>query len=208
MRIEVYTDGSAMTKGLPGGWGSVICVDGQKVKELSGYLESATNNDAELIAAIRGLEFALELSISRGDFDFELDVTLCSDSQLVLGWASGEYRFKQLDKMALYDTLSKLVRKMKVKTRWVAGHSGDEHNERCDKLANLARKQIAENPETAIVKSLTESKIGKKKDGIVCLWYGENLKVIDLINGVIENFNRDVHGKRGSVIQIREEKFR
>ena len=31
---------------------------------------------------------------------------------------------------------------MSVKTQWVQGHSGDEFNDRCDKLANIARKSL------------------------------------------------------------------
>lgn len=205
MKIEVYTDGSATVKGSPGGWASVVIVDGQKAKELYGHLESATNNDAELIAAIKGLEYALELSIGRGDFDFELDVTLCSDSKLVLGWASGEYRFKQADKMVLYDALTRLAHKLKLQTRWIEGHSGDEHNERCDKLANMGRKKIMDPPP---VKSMGDSKIGTKKNHVVSLWYNDVLKIIDFETGSIEDYNREIHGKRGSVLQIRDCKNR
>lgn len=204
----MYTDGSATTKGLPGGWASVILQDGIVVEELSGYLESATNNDAELCGALKGLEYALELSISRGDMDFDLDVTLCSDSKLVLGWASGEYRFKQLDKIDLYDALMRLVRKMKVKTRWVKGHSGEPNNTRCDKLANLARKQMTEKGESSIVRSALESKIGIKKKHVVCVYYENILRIIDFETGLIEVYNRDVHGKRSSIVEIRSEKFR
>lgn len=206
MKIEVFTDGSATVKGSPGGWAAVVLVDGQKAKELYGHLESATNNDAELIAAIKGLEFAMEMSIKRGDFDFELDVILCSDSQLILGWASGEFRFKQLDKMVLYESLERLVHKMKVKTLWIEGHSGHEHNERCDKLANMARKNIADSGTE--IKSLIDSKIGTKKNHVVSLWYNDVLKIIDFETGSIEDYNREVHGKRGSVVQIRDCKNR
>lgn len=210
MRIEVYTDGSATTKENPGGWATVIIVNGQFHKELSGHLESATNNDAELISAIKGLDFAMELlcSPNRGDFDFETDVTLISDSEIVLNWASGKYRFKQLDKMPLYEHLIRLVKKMKVKTRWVRGHSGDVWNERCDKLANMARKGITEEKVDNKPINVNNSRIGTKKKGTASLWYCNTLKVIDFETGIIEDYNRDVHGKRGSVIEIREEKSR
>ena len=57
MVISVYSDGSAQTKDKPGGWAAVILIDGVVHEELSGHLELATNNDAELIAAIQGLDY-------------------------------------------------------------------------------------------------------------------------------------------------------
>ena len=209
MRIETYSDGSATTADKEGGWGAVIVIDGVLHKELAGHLDKATNNDAELVAAIKGLDYVLEyLASFQGSFPMEdLEVSLVSDSEIVLNWANGTYKFKQQDKMPLYDSLIRLVRKMKVKTRWVRGHNGDVWNERCDKLANNARKGITT---IALDKPgpKADTNIGTKKTGIVCLYYGDVLKVVDLENNIIENYNRDVHGKRGSAIEIREEKER
>jgi hypothetical protein len=50
--------------------------------------------------------------------------------------------------------------------------------------------------------------IGSKKNGVVALWYGSTLKIVDLEKNIVENYNRDAHGKRGTLIQIREEKSR
>ena len=58
IKIEVYADGSGNTFDSDGGWGTVLVVDGVNTKELSGYLPSATNNVAELTAAIKGLHYA------------------------------------------------------------------------------------------------------------------------------------------------------
>jgi ribonuclease HI len=208
MKMEIYSDGSATTSQHAGGWGSVVLVDNIFHTELSGHLESATNNDAELIAAISGLEYALTyLSSLGGSFPLETDVTLISDSEIILNWANGTYKFKQVEKMALYDSLRRLVKKLNVKTRWVKGHSGDTWNERCDKLANNARKGIS----TIALDNCgpkADTRIGSKKTDILCVWHNDILKVIDLENNIVENYNRDVHGKRGSAIQIREDKSR
>lgn len=208
MKIEVYADGSAQTKDKPGGWASVILIDGQFHKEIAGHLELATNNDAELIAAIKGLDYALEyLASLQGSFPIESEVILLSDSQIILNWANGTYRFKQADKLVLYEHLRRLVKKLSVKTQWVRGHSGNVWNERCDKLANNARKGIA-------TKSLDkprqkkDTRIGTKKTGVVCLWYSGLLKIIDFENGIVEDYSREVHGKRGSVLEFREDKLR
>lgn len=207
MIVQCYSDGSAMTKGTPGGWGSVIVVDGRIYREISGYLESATNNDAELIAAINGLECVLDfLSTMQGSFPLEYEVTLISDSEIILNWANGAYRFKQTEKLPLYDRLRHLVKKMKVKTQWVKGHSGNVYNERCDRLANMARKGTPKDLDKP--NSIVDTRIGKKKDGTASVWYGNQLRVIDFDNNVIEVYNREVHGKRGSLIEIRKGKDR
>jgi ribonuclease HI len=109
--------------------------DGQKHSEGSGYSPNATNNDMELEAAIQGLtavnnyieEHAYEPDFSNRKIQYS--TTLVSDSQLVLGWASGKYAFRQQDKIDKFKQLQLLVRLMDVQTRWVKGHTGDEHND-------------------------------------------------------------------------------
>lgn len=143
MNVEVYTDGSATTKDKPGGFGWVLVVDGIKHSEGSGWMANATNNDAELRAAIMGLGNALKMlsTIPAHPIPEKPEVTLVSDSQIVLGWTNGTYRFKQSAKAEEYVKLMHLVKALKVKTRWVEGHAGHEHNERCDKLARDERRK-------------------------------------------------------------------
>lgn len=144
MKIEVYSDGSATIATKPGGYGWVICFDGVKVKEGNGHLPLATNNDAELEGALQGLATVLKMRIDGQIPIGTHEVVLVSDSQIVLGWVSGTYRFKQRNKRHKYDQLMHVVKKLNVQTRWVEGHSGDTHNERCDKLANEGRKMYDE----------------------------------------------------------------
>lgn len=206
MKIEVYSDGSAQTAATPGGWGSVILLNGEFHQELSGHMQSATNNDAELLGAVSGLESVWNYLNAEQPFLQDYCVTLISDSEIVLNWANGKYRFKQLEKIAVYDRLRWLVDRMKVKTQWVKGHSGDKWNSRCDKLANDARKGIAEVLDKS--SKIVDTRIGNKKKSVVSLWFQGVLKVIDFENSIIENYDREVHGKRGSIIEIREGKDR
>ena len=207
--IEIYSDGSATSNDKPGGYGWVMVVDGVKHSEGSGHVENVSNNDMELESAIRGLmavlKFVNEYDRIHDQYVNAHEVTLVSDSQIILGWASGAYRFKQLKKIDKYKQLQFLVKRLGVKTRWVKGHSGDEHNERCDKLANHARKGTKEVDKAG---NVPETMIGSKKNGVVALWYGSTLKIVDLEKNIVENYNRDAHGKRGTLIQIREEKSR
>jgi ribonuclease HI len=134
MQIEIYSDGSATTAEKPGGYGWVMVQDGTKISEGSGHMPNASNNDAEMEAAIQGIAAALK-HVNALDEQRELSdrgfvgVTLVSDSQLILGWTSGRYRFKQLDKMDKYKQLQFLVKRLNVQTRWVRGHSGDVHRD-------------------------------------------------------------------------------
>lgn len=137
--LEVYTDGSATTANLPGGWAYVLVAGGSKIQEGSGHLDKATNNTAEITAGIRGLEAASgELLANPGVY---ASVVLISDSQLVLHFAEGTWRCKKYHLQLLVGQLQQLYRKLNAATRWVKGHSGDTYNERCDVLAKAARAQ-------------------------------------------------------------------
>ncbi len=135
--VEVYTDGSGTSVGQPGGWGFVVVVDGTKVYEGSGSLKDASNNVAELTAALEGLQYV----DSNPDLK-QKDITLVSDSQLVLGFASGEWEPKKFHLLLLASKLKTVYESLDASKRWVKGHSGDEYNECCDKLAKAARKEI------------------------------------------------------------------
>lgn len=208
VKVDIFSDGSATTKDKPGGYAWVLLIDDKFYSESSGYLEKATNNDAELIGSLKGLDAALNFIISSSSFPLEYDVTLKSDSKLILGWASGIYAFKQAEKIGLYDELRRLMRKLKAKTEWVKGHSGDKWNERCDQLANQARLKLEKDKHKEEAKTSGKTLIGKKREGVICLWYSGKLKVLDFCTNIMEDYDREIHGKRGSLLEIREDKTR
>jgi ribonuclease HI len=150
MLFEVYSDGSATTADKPGGYAYVICCDGVKIGEGSGHLQKATNNVAEIQAAISGFEalaIAPEYKAANGATGTVnqqvngIKVVLVSDSQLVLRYANGEYQCRKYHLIPYYIKLKRLYGQLKSETRWVRGHTGDTHNERCDVLAKAAREQ-------------------------------------------------------------------
>lgn len=141
MLVEVYSDGSGTSFGAPGGWAFVVVVDGVKTHEDSGNEVNATNNTMELSAALNGLAYVESKPEYKG-----ADITLISDSQLVLGFATGRWNCKKLHLLLLASKLQGVFTRLKAKDKWVKGHSGDEFNERCDVLAGDARMKLKGTP--------------------------------------------------------------
>lgn len=141
----VYSDGGCHGNPGPAGWGVVILEAGRVVEVAGGYLGNQTNQIAELEAAIAGLARTPAGAV----------VELVSDSQYVLkgisewrkGWEARGWlnASKQpVANKAIWQRLFALVDARRVKVRWVRGHTGDPHNERCDELARQAIEQRAE----------------------------------------------------------------
>lgn len=143
--VFIYTDGSCFGNPGPGGYG-VVLIDQKSGlrKEISGSLLATTNNRAELLAAIKGLE-ALR---------FPCVVILFSDSKYVVesftrGWI---YTWRQkgwrtssggpVANRDLWERLLELCAIHKVEFSWVRGHNGNIENERCDALAVEATKNV------------------------------------------------------------------
>ena len=68
-KINIYTDGACKGNPGPGGWGVLIILEDEHV-ELSGGNKETTNNQMELIAVIKSLEY----------FDNQIEANLYTDS--------------------------------------------------------------------------------------------------------------------------------
>lgn len=138
MQIRLYTDGACdiHAANQPGGWAAILQAvndAGEQVKEtvLSGGAEKTTNNQMELTAVIAGLQALKRQS----------RVTIFTDSRYVIDIARGAKKAGMNKR--LWETYFKLAEQHFVKLSYVAGHSGDELNERCDRLAVAERKKYA-----------------------------------------------------------------
>lgn len=137
-KITIFTDGAAKGNPGPGGYGVVLQTDKYK-KELSAGFRLTTNNRMELLAVIKGLE-ALKFKNS--------EVVIYTDSKYIAdavnkGWVFQweKKAFRKKKNSDLWKRFLKMYRSHDVIIKWVAGHSGVEGNERCDRLAVEAAEQ-------------------------------------------------------------------
>ncbi|MBD3296180.1 MAG: reverse transcriptase-like protein [Candidatus Omnitrophica bacterium] len=86
-KVMIHTDGASRNNPGPAAIGAVVYDDGGNVlSEVSRYIGTATNNVAEYIAAIYGMQ---EACMMRAE-----NAVLCLDSQLVARQLKGDYRVK------------------------------------------------------------------------------------------------------------------
>lgn len=141
-KIRIYTDGAC--KGNPGigGWGVLILLENEQI-ELSGGSKETTNNQMELTAVIKALNF----------FDKKIDLDLYTDSKYVMdgitdyikkwkinGWRTANK--KPVKNVSLWKALDELNNFHEIKWNWVRGHSGNPENEKADALANLGIENL------------------------------------------------------------------
>lgn len=105
MKIKIQTDGAA--KGNPGviGIGVVILENDEVIMKVSENVGKGTNNEAEYLAAIRGLEEALKLKAE--------EVVLITDSQLLMKQLNGYYGVKALNLVGYFNKVVNLSEKFK-----------------------------------------------------------------------------------------------
>lgn len=142
-KIIVYTDGAA--RGNPGkaGWGAVI-ISGEKIKELGGRSDKATNNQMELTAPIEALKYLSKASFGSGEMEIFSDskYVILGITEWIFNWKKNNWRNaakKPVLNKELWEELDGIVsevsKKMKIKWTYVEGHAGILYNERADAIA-------------------------------------------------------------------------
>lgn len=142
-KVILYTDGACSGNPGPGGYGAILIYNGVE-KEISGGEKSTTNNKMEMMAVIKGLEMLKE----------PCEVEVYSDSAYVVnsiekgwiyswkknGWKKADK--KEVKNIDLWERLLKQLDIHKVTFNKVKGHSSDELNNRCDRLAVSEREKL------------------------------------------------------------------
>lgn len=134
--VKIYTDGACSGNPGVGGYCAILIYNGVE-KIVSGYEENTTNNRMELKAVIEGLKC----------LKFKCLVNVYSDSQYVIdafnknwitGWLVNGWRNsnkKDVKNSDLWQELVELTNMHQVNFIKVKGHSDNEYNNRCDKIA-------------------------------------------------------------------------
>lgn len=130
-KLVLYTDGASKGNPGKGGYGYVV-EENNKILE-TGYapLGRVTNNIAEYIAIIKGLEKCLDLKAD--------EVELRSDSELIIKQLKGEYKVRSQNLLPLFENVKKLC-SMLSHVSFI--HINREKNTLADKLANKAINSI------------------------------------------------------------------
>ena len=136
--IKIYTDGSCIGNPGPGGWAAII-LNGDNKDIISGRKKNTTNNQMELMAAIKALVF----------FSKKQKIRICTDSNYVKEgitnwikiWEKNNWKTvnkKKVKNVELWIKLNTLSNFHDIEWKWVKAHSGDPMNNMVDKLARKA----------------------------------------------------------------------
>lgn len=130
--IEVYTDGRAEPNPGLGTYGYVIYEDGRRVKSDHGLAgRDVTNNYAEYFCLIKALR---HLEARRDE-----EITVFSDSTLLVNQMSGKWRFKKGTYSEKYlEAKELMVGFARLKFVWIPR----EKNSEADELTNIAFAQM------------------------------------------------------------------
>ena len=142
--INVYTDGSCLGNPGNGGWAFLI-EEEKDIRYRAGFEKNTTNNQMELIAAIKALEFLNKYN----------DITINTDSNYVkegitnwiFNWKKNNWKTstKQLVKnRELWERLDNLCEKKNIRWCWVKAHNTSKFNNQVDELARKAAESLTE----------------------------------------------------------------
>ncbi|MCK5871368.1 MAG: ribonuclease HI [Methylococcales bacterium] len=141
--VIIYTDGACKGNPGKGGWGAWLRYD-QHEKELFGGEKLTTNNRMELMAAIQALEALKKpclVELYTDSIYVKNGISTWMVNWKKRGWKTASK--KAVKNEDLWRRLDTIQQKHEITWKWVKGHSGDEGNERADKLANQGVETIA-----------------------------------------------------------------
>ena len=133
--IKIYTDGSCIGNPGPGGWAAII-LNGDKQNIISGKKKNTTNNQMELMAAIKALVFLKK----------KQKIRIYTDSNYVKEgitnwikiWEKNNWKTsnkKKVKNLELWKKLNKLTNFHNVEWNWIKAHSDNQMNNLVDELA-------------------------------------------------------------------------
>jgi ribonuclease HI len=126
-KVVIVCDGSSVrdAQGRPSAGAAALLDYAGKRKIVGEYLEGATNQQAEIVAAAIGLEALKKPCV----------VEVMSDSEYLIRTMKGEYRRKA--NHPFWERLDRAAARHRVTWRWIAGHTGHPLHDVCDRAARL-----------------------------------------------------------------------
>ena len=136
--IKIYTDGSCLGNPGLGGWAAII-INGINQDIISGKKKNTTNNQMELMATIKALEFFSKkekLKIYTDSMYVKDGITIWIKKWEQNNWKNSKK--KQIKNLILWKQLNKLTNFHNIEWKWVKAHADDPMNILADKLAKKA----------------------------------------------------------------------
>ncbi len=140
--VEVYTDGACSNNPGPGGWAAILIYNGHE-KEICGFEPYTTNNRMELLAIVKALEtvkgFCMVRIYTDSAYVFNAFTKHWISKWQANNWIT--YAKEPVANKDLWQRLIDLSKEHQLEWYKVKGHSDNEMNNRCDKLAKSAIKE-------------------------------------------------------------------
>jgi ribonuclease HI len=146
-RIIIYCDGACsgnQNKINAGGWGAILKYKGH-TKEIHGGELNTTNQRMELTACIRALEAVTSNGHTIYVHTDSAYLVNCINKKWYINWQRNGWlnaNKKPVENRDLWEQLLLLLSKYEVNLIKVAGHSGNELNERADELARQGVDEV------------------------------------------------------------------
>ena len=142
--IDVYTDGSCLGNPGNGGWAFLVKKN-NIISSRSGFVLNTTNNQMELTAAIKAIEF----------LDTNDVINLLTDSNYVKNgitswiknWKINNWKNSSKQPVKnkdLWERLDELNSTKSVNWQWVKAHSTNNYNNQVDLLARQSAESLTE----------------------------------------------------------------
>lgn len=144
--ITIYTDGACRGNGKEdtiGGFG-IVLIYNENIKEIKEAYTNTTNNKMELMAVIKALSLLKEPCRVKLHSDSAYVVNAVN-SNWIDNWKKNNWKNSKKEPVKnreLWDELIKLTAIHQVTFIKVKGHSDNQYNNRCDKLANMAMDEV------------------------------------------------------------------
>ena len=137
--LLIYSDGGSRGNPGPAGIGCVIKLKNENsklkvIEEISEYIGTATNNQAEYRGVVAALEFIKKNKSKLIDGEMTIEIFL--DSQLIVEQMNGKYKIRNEGLKPLYWHIRELI--MELGGRIVFKHITRDKNIEADKLVNIA----------------------------------------------------------------------